>query len=468
MKRHNLFKVVMISILVAVLLSWVLPIVYYSSSSGLVDDGTREQIGIFAIMNYVGIAIQYFSHVGIYVLAVGGLYGVLNQLPAYRNVIDKIVKKTKKKEWIFILVAMLFVAGLSAFAGMYIAVIILFPFIIAVILAMGYDRITAALVTIGSVAAGLIGSAFAVNNTYGFDAILNTAPNTHIKFKGLLFILAVGIMIAYTILYAKKHKDSKDVDNKTLLPAVSGSKKVKEWPLYVSMGLTIIILVLGFISWNESFSITWFNDLHTKIEEFKISDFAVISKVLGLNNPLGAWSLVEGSVLVVLASYIISFIYKVKFNDFISYFMSGCERALKAAILVVLAYVVLVATTYVPYLLTIVKPLINMSETLNVFTMSITAFIASVFSVDSYYAGSSVLPYVQSVYTGLATEDVTILSLIFQSMYGLAILVAPTSVVLLATLSYLNVPYQKWLKNVWKVFVIILVALLAVFLLKSI
>jgi len=468
MKRHNLFKVVMISILVAVILSWVLPIVYYSASSGLVDEGTRDQIGIFAIMNYVGIAIQYFSHIGIYVLAVGGLYGVLHQLPAYRNVIDLVVKKTKKKEWIFILISMLFIAGVSAFAGMYIAVLILFPFIIAVILAMGYDRITAALVTVGSVAAGLIGSAFAVNNTYGFDSVLGTAANTHIKFKGLLFVIAVAIMIAYTIFYAKKHKDSKDVDNKTLLPAVSGSKKAKVWPLYVTMGLTIVILVLGFISWSESFSITWFEDLHTKIGEITLSDDAIISKVLGLNNPLGAWSLVEGSVLVVLASYIISFIYKVKFNDYISYFMNGCERALKAAILVVLAYVVLVATTYVPYILTIVKPLINLSETLNVFTMSITAFITSVFSVDSYYAGSSVLPYVMSVYTGLATEDVTILSLICQSMYGLAVLVAPTSVVLLATLSYLNVPYGKWLKNVWKVLVMILVALLAVFLLKSI
>ena len=468
MKRHNLFKVVMISILVAVVLSWILPIVYYSSSSGLIDEGTREQIGIFTIMSYVGIAIQYFSHISIYVFAVGGLYGVLHQLPAYRNIIDKTVKMFKKKEWLFILIAMLFVAGVSAFAGMYIAVIILFPFIIAVILAMGYDRITAAFATIGSVSAGLIGSAFAVNNTYGFDQVLGTAPNTHVKFKLLLFAIAVAAMIGYTIFYSKKHKDSKDVDNKTLLPEAVASKKAKGWPILVVFGLVVVILTLGFISWNEAFSITLFEDIHTKVTEFSISDFPIFSKLLGLSNPLGAWSLVEGSVLIVLASYIISFIYKVKLNDFISYFMNGCERALKAALLVVLAYVVLVATTYVPYILTIVKPLLNFTETLNVFTMSITAFIASIFSVDSYYAGTGVLPYVMSIYTGLATEDVTILSMIWQSMYGLAVLVAPTSVVMLATLSYLNVPYGKWLKNVWKVFVIILVALLAVFLLKSI
>ena len=468
MKRHNLFKVVMICILVAVVLSWILPIVYYSSSSGLVDEGTRDQIGIFALMSYIGIAVQYFSHIGIYVLVTGGLYGVLNQLPAYKNVIDKTLKLFKKKEWLFLLIAMLFVAGVSAFAGMYLAIIILFPFIIAVILAMGYDRITAAFATVGSVAAGLIGSAFAVNNTYGFDSVLQTAPNTHLKFKGILFIVAVAIMIVYTILYAKKHKNSKEVDNKALLPEVSGSKKTKGWPILVVMGLVLVILVLGFISWKDAFNITTFEDIHTKVSEFSIFEFPLISKVLGLSNPLGAWSLVEGSVLIVIASYIISFIYKVKFNDYISYFMNGCEKALKGAILVVLTYVVLVATTYVPYVLTIVRPILNLTQTLNVFTMSITAFIASVFSVDSYYAGTGVLPFVTSIYTSMASEDVTLLAMIWQSMYGLATLVAPTSVVLLATLSYLNVPYGKWLKNVWKVFLFMLIGVLAIFLLSVI
>jgi uncharacterized ion transporter superfamily protein YfcC len=467
MKRHNLFKVVMISILVAVVLSWLLPVVYYSSSSGLVDEGTREQIGIFAVMSYVGIAVQYFSHIGIYVLVTGGLYGVLNKLPAYRNVVDKVVKLFKKKEWLFMLIAMLFVAGVTAFAGMNIAILVMFPFIIAIVLAMGYDRITAGLVTAGSVAAGLIGSAFSVNNTYGIDQALQTTANGSLKLKAILFVIAVGLMIAYTIFYARKHRDSKDVDNKILLPEAASSKKAKIWPLVVALDLVLIILVIGFISWKEAFGIDFFETMHTKVNSFAVFDFNIFQKLFGLSSPLGNWTLVEGSVLIVLASYIISFIYRVKFSDFISYFMNGCERALKAAFLVVLIYVVLVSTTYVPYVLTIVKPMLTLTDTLNVFTMSVTSFIASILSVESYYAGTGVLPYVTSIYTDLASSDVTLLSLIWQSMYGLAMLVAPTSVVLIATLAYLNVPYHKWLKNVWKVFLAILFCLLAVFLIKT-
>jgi len=467
MKRHNLFIVVMISIIVAVLLSWLLPVVYYSSSSGLMDEGTREQIGLFSIMNYVGIAIQYFSHVGIYVLITGGLYGVLNKIPAYRNIIDKIVKSFRKREWLFILIAMLFVAGVSAFAGMSIVVLVTFPFIIAVILAMGYDRITAALATAGSVSAGLIGSAFAVNNTYGFDAVLGTTAKTALKFKGLLFLVAIAVMIAYTILYAKKHKDAKDVDNKVLLPEASNSKKSKAWPLVVIMDIVLVLLIVGFISWKDSLGIELFETIHTKVNSFAIFEFNIFQKLFGLSSALGGWTLVEASVVILLASLIISFVYRVKFSDYISYFMNGCEKSLKAAILVVLIYVVLVSTTYVPYIITIVRPLLNLTDTLNVFTMSISSFIASVLSVESYYAGSAILPYVQSIYTDLASGDVTLLAMISQSMYGLAMLVAPTSVVLIATLAYLNVPYNKWLKNVWKVFLALLLCLLAIFFLKT-
>ena len=472
MKKHNLFKIVMIAILVSVLLTWILPVVSYNSTYGLVEDGSKDQVGMFNLMSYVGIAIQYFSYIGIYVLVSGGLYGVLHFIPAYRNLIDKIVKSFKDKEWIFIALIMLFIAGVSAFANMSLAIIVLFPFVIAVILAMGYDRITAALVTCGSVVAGLIGSAFSVNNTYGFDSVLETAPNTGLKLKLVLFVLAAVIMIVYTILYAKKHKTKKDVQNELFVPKAkpNSTKKGGYWPIIVCVDLLLIILLVGFISWEDSFKITMFNTLHTKISEFAILGVPFFGKLLGLSNPLGAWSLVEGTVVIILAAWAISFIYRVKFGDFISCFMHGCEKALKAALLIVLVYVVLVVITYVPYVLGIVKPLIGLTSTLNVFTMSVTAFVSSIFGVESYYAGvgTGVLPYILTVYTELTSADLKLLEAIWQSMYGLAMLIAPTSVVLMATLAYLNVPYHKWLKGVWKVFLILLVALLALFLIATI
>lgn len=462
MKKHNLFKVVMITIVIAVLLSWIFPVTYYNANYGLVEEA-RDQIGIFSLMSYVGIAIQYFSHIGIYVLVVGGLYGVLHKIPGYRNLIDKITKGFKGHEWLFMSIVMVIFAVLSSMAGLSLPLILMFPFVISVVLAMGYDKITAAMVTAGSVAVGLIGSVFSVNNTYGIDAVIGTSADGNVLVKILLLFIALALLVFNVIVYAKKHRDTKNLVEGSYIPEVSTSKKEKIWPIVVIMDIVLVVIILAFISWSL-FDITWFDKALKSITGYKILGFPLFGALLGLENAFGSWTLVEATVIIILASWLVSFVYKMKFNDYITCFMNGAKRALKAAVLVVLAYVVLVATTYVPTLLTMFKPMFELTSGLNVFTMSLAAFVSSIFSVELYYAGTGVLPYVVDVaYTTLTTNDVTVLSVIWQSMYGLAMLVGPTSVVLLATLSYLHIPYGKWLKAIAKLLLELLVVLLIIF-----
>ena len=470
MKRHNLFKVVMLTILLMVVLSWIIPQVSIDSYGTLNETGSTSPVGIFLLMNYVGEAIHYFWYVGFYVLVVGGLYGVFHKIPAYRALIDKIVGSFKNKEWIVIAVLMLFIAGVAAFANMQLAIIVLFPFVISVVLAMGYDRITAGLATCGAVCAGLMGTALSLNTTYGVDAFFSLSSRSNLKIKLLVFVIAVGLMIGYTIFYAKKHRTHKDENNSLFVPEELKKKNVRIWPLVVAFDLLLAVLIIGFISWQDPLKINLFSDLFEKANSFSVLSVPIFKNLFGLQNAFGTWTtLVEASVVVILASWLISFIYKIKFSDYLSCFMDGCEKALKAAVLVVLIYTVLVIVVFAPYTLAILKPIIGLTDTLNVFTMSLTAFLGSVFGIDSYYAalGTGALPYVNTVYTNLASSDITLIALIWQTMYGLAMLVAPTSVVLMATLSYLNIPYQKWLKGVWKIFLIILIVLLAMFLIMA-
>ena len=78
MKKHNLFKVVGITILVTVLLTWILPTTYYQYS--LVSDGTRSQVGLFDLFNYPVTALSYFGYIAFFVLAIGAFYGILNSI----------------------------------------------------------------------------------------------------------------------------------------------------------------------------------------------------------------------------------------------------------------------------------------------------------------------------------------------------------------------------------------------------
>ena len=91
MKKHNTIKVVLITMLVFLLLSWILPAAYYSGQ--YVDQG-RVQMGLFDLFNYPITAFSYFGYIGLFFILVGGFYGILYKIPAYRIFLERIVKST--------------------------------------------------------------------------------------------------------------------------------------------------------------------------------------------------------------------------------------------------------------------------------------------------------------------------------------------------------------------------------------
>ena len=82
------------------------------------------------------------------------------------------------------------------------------------------------------------------------------------------------------------------------------------------------------------------------------------------------------------------------------------------------------------------------------------------FNGDISYAFQSVLPYYVSVVTN--TDYYSTIGVLFQAVYGITMFVAPTSVILMTTLSYLDIPYTKWLASIWKFVVEFLVIVLIV------
>ena len=82
MKKHNILKVVLIAIAVVAVLTWIFPTATFTTTLAV---GDRAQLGIFDIFSYFGQSFQYFYHVLIYALIVGGFYGVLSKTEGYRR-----------------------------------------------------------------------------------------------------------------------------------------------------------------------------------------------------------------------------------------------------------------------------------------------------------------------------------------------------------------------------------------------
>ena len=448
----KMFKVVFYMLMLTTLLTWILPISYFQYDLVTAE---QTQVGLFSLLNYPTIALSYFGNVALYVLVIGMFYGVLHNISAYRTMLDKIVDKAKGKESIVLGVIIAVIAILTSVCGAAQGIWVIIPFVISLVLLMGYNKITAAMVTIAPISVGLIGSTFAstyiteesgnvVQNGMGIvNAVLETNANNLIGAKIILLILGIAIVVAGILTYASKNKVEK-VDE-SLLPVVT-DKKTKIWPLVLVFDLIFIVIILSLTSWTSVFGLNWFQKATEWVTSFEIFGFPITNKLLGGIKAFENWSIDDISALLVVGIITLGLIYKIKAKELINNVASGAKKALKPAALIVLAYVVLVIVSYHPIVLTMIKPLL--SNKFNVLTMSVSAFMSSVFNVDLYYSTSTTLPYVTSLISDKGVY--ALIALVWQTIYGFAVLVGPTSIVMIPVLSYLDVSYGKWLKSNWK------------------
>lgn len=465
MKKHNILKVLLISIIAVILCSWIFPTATFSTS---LTESARLQAGLFDIFSYPLIALNYFGYIFSYILLIGALYGVLNKISAYRLMLDKIVKGFKGKEWIFLVVTMVVLAILTSVTGFTLGILVVFPVIISLVMMMGYNKLVAASVTVGSVMAGLIGTTIGYSSVYYLDYILKIDVLDNMIEKVIVLVIALGLLIFNVLMYAKKTKNDKvELDSEcSLVPSDvkvgKKDKKVKIWPIALAFDLMLIILLMGSFAWSEVFDITLFADWKDSIVNFKLFGFPIFAKIFGSFNEFGAWSYnVEYPVTLIVFTIIIAIIGRVKLSDLFDNVISGMKKAVYPGVIALLTYVVLIICTYHPFQLVLVKAILELTKGLNVVSMSVIGLLSSFFNTDPIYIAQNTIPYVTSVITN--TEVYPLIGLIFQTMYGLAMLVFPTSALLLATLAYVEIPYKEWLKHIWKLFVEILVVLLIMF-----
>lgn len=133
--------------------------------------------------------------------------------------------------------------------------------------------------------------------------------------------------------------------------------------------------------------------------------------------------------------------------------------------MVLFIYTILVLVTYHPFQLVIYKTILGFSKGFNIATTSLVALFASLFNSDPTYVFQSILPYYVTEVTN--SDYYSIIGVMFQSLYGFTMLVAPTSLTLMAVLSYLKINYRDWLKNSWKFIVEFLAVLLILFIILA-
>lgn len=457
MKKHSLFKFLAIILLLLVVVTYIIP-----NRSGI--EGYLPLGDIFT--NYIQ-SYYYFFDTAAFILAVGALYGVLTKTEMYKKLLNSIVKKLKSKSKLAIFACIVFLTVVSSVTGITTPLIVFVPFIISIILLLGYDKLVAISSTILPMLIGFIGgigvnlrdaSDYYSYSVITFDEMLGIKRGTSLIPQLVLLVLGIALLILFVNKHIKAIENKKvkyelNGTDEFIVPELKGSnKEVKAWPLIVVLAILFVLLMLGLIPWKSLYEIEVFHDFHEWLSKLNIRGFNVyLNLVSGMFPPFGAWlelgSYMMEIVVIILTIIVVKFICKIKFNDLIEYVSEGAKKMLPTAALVMLAYTILICTYNNGFIETLIT---NASKggDINFVLASLFTMIGSVLHIDLYYTTAGIFTPIINVVTNEGMFKVY--SLAFQSLYGLINIVGPTSIMLIFALSYLDVPYTTWLKYIWR------------------
>jgi len=471
MKKKNDKVIILAFIMLAIaILSWIVP--QGAFNYGVFESIERVRAGIFDV--FVDICMAFYSNITeiLFILIVGGCYGVLSKANGYRKLVDKTAKLIEGKEKIALPITVILVSLFTSLSDQLLPFLIFVPFIITVYLRNGNDRLTAFAATFGGMIVGFFG------NTVGMYAIdyLNEstglAANSLIGMKIAIYIITLILFNVFAILHMNKTKKEDNSEYDLFLTEelderkVKVSKRTKLWPIALIFSLLFIIMVLAHIDWENSFGVSFFTNLYAKFEKaFKVADVPVFSALLGKQmTAFGAWeNLIALSFFVFAATSIVAIIEKMKFSDFVLRFEVGMKKVLRLAIIYGLVEAIYVMNVGFQWLPTIINKLLG-SGSFSIPMLLLVSFIIAIFIVNPGYSNYIYGYYLTGAYT--ATNRLAESALLWHLGQGFAMIIAPTSILVLLGLTYLDIPYKKWLQYIWKFTLSLLVAVVIVMLVK--
>ena len=507
--KRNLLKVIGISFFIFVILSWIIPVGTYTS--GKLTTSGIDPVGLGDLFNKPISAIVTFALYGVVFAIMGGFYGVAEETGALEKVVNKMSKKFEGKENKFLVLTVVLFILLSSLTGLIIPLFVLVPLFALVLFKLNFDKVTVMASTVGSLLLGSVASTYGFNISGYTKNLLSLDMNFQIFPKLIILVLLILLFSLWIIKNSKKEvkkvivkESKKDEDVKEVkstektspkksTPRKSNSKKpssknstrkgntkalavipdvlkvgkkdhIKGTAFVILFILMLAVALLGMYNWYYSFSVDVFSNIHEAIMGVKIKDFAIFESLLSGISQLGYWSNIEFAALLVLTSMIVAFVYKLSVDEYIESFIAGMKKWLPTAIYSTLASVILVILYQSlqggsgTLFNTISAKIFDLVDGFNPIITGISSFIGSFFFNDLYYLLASLSSFV----SGYKGTDLSVAGLVIQSVYGIAMMIFPTSVVLISGLSLFDVSYKEWIKYIWKFALITLLLVLVV------
>jgi uncharacterized ion transporter superfamily protein YfcC len=406
--------------------------------------GIQDDTGSVGVWNYG----ELFGaiDVAMFVLIIGGFLGVTMKTGAINAGIASVVGKLKGKEkWMFPILMTIFAIGGTSY-GMAEETLAFYALIITVMLAAGYDGLSAAALIMLGAGIGVLGSTvnpFATGIASGFAG---TTLSDGIIGRIVLLVVGTIVGIFFVMRYAEKVKKDPsksliyDMKAENEAQFMSGSSEGADFGKFTTRHkvilflffLAFVVMVYGVIPWED----------------------------LGLPVPTWWWWFPEMTANFLFFGILIGIIGRLREKDLVGTFVDGARDMLGVALIIGVARGItvimnngLITDTVLYWAEQAVSGLSNVGFIIVTYLL----YIPLSFLIPSSSGLATVSMPIMAPLAQFAGVPSYLVVTAYQAASGLVNLVTPTSAVVMGGLAIARVGYGVWLK-----FVALLLAVLAV------
>ncbi len=357
-----------------------------------------------------------------FIFMLGGTIGIINYIGAFTAGIGALARACKGREQIILIVVTLLIAFMGTIEGFCEETIALYPVLVPVFLAAGYDAITA----VGAIYMGsTIGCMFSTINPFSVGIAsyaAGTTMNAGMGFRAVGLVIGCAITVIYLMRYANKVKKNPELslvaDQKELVEkkfATVDLSNIPEFTTRKKICLILFIITFGVMIWGIMVPGWWFEEL----SELFIVSGVVIGIVGGIGEKAlvrefvnGAADLVGVALILGVARAVTILLDNGHISGTILQGLSSAVSSLPPAVFLILLMLVYVVLGF----------FINSSSGLAVLSIPIMAPLADVVGIPR--------ELIVSAY-----------------VYGLGIItfVTPTGIIM-PSLEVVETTYDRWLK----------------------
>lgn len=442
------YTILFLLIILVAIATWLIPAGAYEYVDGVPVAGTYHEVtpnpqGVGDVLKAAFSGFYDAVDVCVFILMVGGFLGVVMKTGAVdAGVSDTIRLLDGQEKWLIPILMLLFGLGGTTY-GMWEETMAFYPLLIPVFLAAGYDAVVGISVILLGAGAGVISSTvnpFATGIAAGFAGV---SLGEGILLRVIQWVVFESAAIWFVMAYAARVKKN---PSRSVVGVGAGK-------IHVTMDETVpftpkrkVILAL--------FTLT-----------FLIMIYSVIPfDEMGLPLPVLGWWFPELSALFLVAGVVIGLIDGQREDEIAEVFVAGCADLLGVAFIIGISRGITVLMNDGQ----ITDTVLHWGEE----ALAGAGPVSFVLLVYLIYLPLTILIPSSS---GLATLSVPIMAPLgrfagvggdlvvtaFQSASGLVNIITPTAAVVMGALALGHVPYDRWVKYVWKLILYFLLLTMA-------